>query len=303
MPISELQAGQPAMISTIAQRRAPSPATTLKSRILIALLFSTAFVAGSFIWQGHDGFNMGDEGFLWYGVQRVLAGEVPLLDFMSYDPGRYYWSAALMRLMHDDGIMAMRGAAAVFQLLGLFVGLLLLLRPKSRFDVPLLTLAAITLTVWMYNWFKVYDLSLCLILIGILTFLVQQPSNRRFFLTGVTIGLVAVFGRNHGVYGVAGLLGVVVYLTCRQRSLKGLISGLACFVCGVVLGYLPILIMIVAVPGFAAAFWESIRFVTERGATNLTLPVPWPWLVLVGRGGRPSYCSDCSSSQCLRSGF
>jgi hypothetical protein len=279
LAISELQASKPAMMST--QR--PAPATTLTSRVLIALLFSTAFVAGSFVWQGRDGFNMGDEGFLWYGVQRVLAGEVPILDFMSYDPGRYYWSAALMHLMHDDGIMAMRGAAAVFQLLGLFVGLLLLLRPKSRLDVPLFTLAAITLTVWMYNWFKVYDSSLCLVLIGILTFLVQEPSYKRFFFTGVTIGLVAVFGRNHGVYGVAGVLGVVIYLACRQRSLRGLISGLACFACGIVLGYLPILFMLVAVPGFAAAFWESIRFVTDQGATNLTLPVPWPWLVSVRR--------------------
>jgi hypothetical protein len=275
------------MISTIAQTRAPSAETSLKSRVLIALMFSTIFVAGSFIWQGRDGFNMGDEGFLWYGVQRVLAGEVPLLDFMSYDPGRYYWSAAVMRLMHDNGIMAMRGAAAVFQLLGVFVGLLLLVRPKSRLDVPLLTLAAITLTVWMYNWFKVYDSALCLILIGILTFLVEQPSNRRFFLAGLTVGLVAVFGRNHGIYGVAGVLGVVIYFACRHRSLEGLISGLFCFGCGVFIGYLPILIMIVAVPGFAAAFWESIRFITERGATNLTLPVPWPWLVLVGRV-RPS---------------
>ncbi len=239
-------------------------------------------MAGSFIWQGHDGFNMGDEGFLWYGVQRVQAGEVPLLDFMSYDPGRYYWSAAVMRLMHDDGIMAMRGAAAVFQLLGLFVGLLLLLlRPKSRFDVPLLTLAAITLTAWMFTWYKVYDTSLAIMLVGILTFVVQKPSRRRFFFAGIGIGLLAAFGRNHGVYGVTGLLGVIIYLACKQRNVRGLTSALAVCAGGVALGYLPILVMLIAVPGFAAAFWASIRFLFENGATNLPLPVPWPWTVRV----------------------
>jgi uncharacterized membrane protein YjdF len=45
-------------------------------------------------------------------------------------------------------------------------------------------------------------------------------------------------------------------------------------------GYLPILVLVPAVPEFAAAVWDSIRAVFERG-TNLPLPVPWPWLVPV----------------------
>ncbi len=251
------------------------------SQILLALVLSGALVVGSFVWQGAYGFNIGDEGFLWYGVQRVQAGEVPILDFASYDPGRYYWSAALMSLLRSDGILALRIAGAVFQFLGLVVGLLLLSRKQSSFDITWFALAAITLLAWMFTWYKVYDTSASIILIGALTYLTQEPSHRRFFLTGVCVGLVAVFGRNHGVYGVAGVLGVVIYLACRQRSARGLILGLAYCACGVVVGYLPILFMLVAVPGFTTAFWESIRAIFDRAATNLPLPVPWSWLVPV----------------------
>ena len=270
---------EPRVIPAETQPQAASSNST--PQILLALVFSATLVVGSFVWQGAYGFNMGDEGFLWYGVQRVQVGEIPLLDFVSYDPGRYYWSAALMALFQSDGIIALRIAGAVFQFLGLFVGLLLLVRQRPKIGIAVFALIAITLVAWMFNWYKYYDTSISIILIGVLAFLVQRPTQGRFFLTGVSVGLAAVFGRNHGLYGLAGVLGVFIYLVCLQRSAKGLISGLAWCACGVVVGYLPILVMLVAVPGFATAFWESIRAILDRGASSLPVPVPWPWLVPV----------------------
>ena len=53
---------------------------------------------------------------------------------------------------------------------------------------------------------------------------------------------------------------------------------------GVVVGYLPVLLFIAIVPGFALAFWESIRVLLfEIKVTNLPLPVPWPWLLPFGQ--------------------
>jgi hypothetical protein len=260
---------------------AQSPAAGSALGIAAAFLSATALVLGSFVWQGRYGFNIADEGFFWYGVQRVQAGEAPLVDFMSYDPGRYYWSAALMGLLRQDGLVALRAATAVFQWLGLFAGLALLLRGRSKRDLALFTLAAITLLVWMYPWFKVFDTSASLLLIGGLALLLERPSPRRFFLAGAAIGLAAVFGRNHGLYGLTGLLGVAVYLACLRREVTTIIQGLGCSGCGVVVGYLPVLIMLAVVPGFPAALWESIRAIIDRAATNLPLPVPWPWRVAV----------------------
>jgi hypothetical protein len=35
-------------------------------------------VTGLFLWQGWQGFDLSDEGFLWYGAQRVKTTNLPL---------------------------------------------------------------------------------------------------------------------------------------------------------------------------------------------------------------------------------
>ena len=106
----------------------------MKSKILVALLlFLTAFlVTIFFMWQGHLGFSLWDEGYLWYGAQRVLQGEIPIRDFQSYEPGRYYWAATFMYLFGDNGIMALRVSVAIFQAIGVFVGLFLICSSAKR---------------------------------------------------------------------------------------------------------------------------------------------------------------------------
>ncbi len=244
------------------------------------LIFATFFVFMLFTWQGNKTFNLWDEGFLWYGAQRVMQGEVPIRDFMSYDPGRYYWSAAFMSLWGNNGIMALRGALAVFQIVGLFTGLLLIASAAKKQNLFYLLLAAITLVAWMFPQFRLFDISLSILLIGVLTFLVQNPSIRRYFFTGLCVGLVAVFGRNHGVYGIVGSIGVIVWLNIKPAQGPGLIKGFMLWSAGVTAGFMPVLFMILLIPGFAVAFWESIYFLLFGiKATNLSLPVPWPWRV------------------------
>jgi len=243
-------------------------------------VFAAFVVFMLFRWQGNITFSLWDEGYLWYGAQRVMLGEVPVRDFMSYEPGRYYWSAALMSLWGDNGIMALRGAIAIFQVIGLFVGLLLIARAAKKQNLFYLLLAAITLVAWMFPNFRLFDISLSIFSIGLLTFLVQNPTTRGYFFAGLGVGLLAVFGRNHGVYGIAGSIGVMVWLNIKREGGPGLIKGFMLWSAGVTAGYMPILLMVLLVPGFALAFWESIYFlIFEVKTTTIHLPVPWPWRV------------------------
>ncbi|SFO03728.1 hypothetical protein SAMN05216386_2440 [Nitrosospira briensis] len=260
------------------------PVTLQIFSILPTLALASSIVFALFLWQGHKGFNLWDEGYLWYGVQRVMLGEVPIRDFTSYDPGRYYWSSALMSLKGDNGIMALRGAVAVFQAIGLFAGLLLIARSTTQrfknWSSVYLLLSAVTLTVWMFPRHKLFDISLSILLIGALAFLIQNPARLRYFICGMCVGLAAVFGRNHGVYGVVGSVGVMAWLAInpgRRAGAPRFIEGTGLWVAGVAVGFTPVLLMIGLVPDFAGNFWASIRFLFEVKATNLPLPIPWPW--------------------------
>jgi hypothetical protein len=244
-----------------------------------AIMLAAGIVVVLFLWQGKIGFNIGDEGFLWYGAQRVMRGEVPLRDFMAYDPGRYYWSAAVMKAWGSDGIMPLRAAVAIFQAFGLAVGLFLIGRSEKNRSILYSVISALILVAWMYPLYKSFDIAVSIMMIGALTFLIEKPSISRYFIAGICLGVVAVFGRNHGLYGAAGSLGVIGWLRINRTEGPTLAKGFFVWVAGVVVGFSPILLMALLVPGFAASFVESIRFLFEYKSTNLPLPIPWPWRV------------------------
>lgn len=239
-----------------------------------------------FLWEGHKDFSLADEGYLWYGVQRVMIGEVPIRDFMAYDPGRYYYASAIMSVMNDNGIMALRFAVSFFSVFGLFVALLLIDRAQKPSNCLYIILSTITLAVWMLPRHKLFDISLSIFTIGVLAFLIQKPTRRNYFIAGLCVGLVAVFGRNHGVYGVVGSVGAIFWLNTviedgatKEGVIHRSIEALLIWTSGVVIGFTPIFLMLMFVPDFSAAFFESVRLQFYAGVTNFTLPVPWPWQV------------------------
>jgi hypothetical protein len=255
-----------------------------KFGLLIVLAIAVLACALVFALEAHLGFSLWDEGYLWYGVQHVLQGEVPIRDFMSYDPGRYEWTAALLRLFNVQGIVAIRAATAAFSAIGVLCAVWVVWREAERgivTQIGLSVLAMFLIVSWMVPWWKQYDDAISIILTVSLAQVLKKASARHFFAYGMIVGVAAIFGRNHGVYGViACALAVMLLLVARQKP--GWLICIGMWISGVVIGFSPILIGCAIDHRFAAMFWDSVRFLLEYKGTNLPLPIPWPWHAAAG---------------------
>jgi hypothetical protein len=120
----------------------------------LVLGLSATFAGTLYFLFGDLHLDLADEGFLWYGVLRARLGEVPLRDFQSYDPGRYYWGAA-WSLVFGQGILGLRASLAVVQGLGLLFGLLVCRRLTG--NVVSLTACAAILALWMFPRHKLFE--------------------------------------------------------------------------------------------------------------------------------------------------
>ncbi|RUL64279.1 hypothetical protein EKH79_09550 [Dyella dinghuensis] len=250
------------------------------TRVAVIVVIALVGCAIASLLESHVGFSLSDEGYLWYGVQRTALGEVPLRDFLSYDPARYYWAAAFVRIFGNIGIVAVRAATVAFFAVGIVVAVCLVwecvaTRVPLRWFVSLLIVLLCLL--WGVPWWKQYDEAMSIILVASLSYVLAQPNTRRFFMHGVVVGVAAMIGRNHGVYGVLASIIAFPFLAVASNR-PAWHRCIPAWVAGVLTGFSPILLALLCDRHFALMFWDSIHYMLfEYKGTNLPLPIPWPW--------------------------
>lgn len=242
------------------------------SYVLWLLLLTISLSFGWFFVDGSVGINLADEGFLWYGTQALKAGLVPFRDFQSYDPGRYVWTATWSYLL-GDGVVALRAACVIFQCFGVLAGLLAARRVSK--DWKFLLLVALVLVLWMHPRYKVFEQSISLAGIYAAVLLIERPSLRRHFSTGVFVGMMAFMGRNHGLY-LSCSFSITLMLLAWSRRWENFWKPILIWGTGVFVGYLPQLFLFAYVPGYFDAYIAQLRYDLTFG-TNIACPIPWPW--------------------------
>ncbi|MDP9122078.1 MAG: hypothetical protein M3O15_12060, partial [Acidobacteriota bacterium] len=246
----------------------------------------------------HLDYSPDEEGFQWYGALAVARGEVPLRDFYSYDPGRYYWGALWVPLL-GGGLLTLRLGTAVFGAAGLFCGLAAARRvTPSRW---LLALLGALLLLWMLPRNKLFEPAVAMAAVWAAVALIERPSLSRHFACGALTGFGAWMGKNHGAYLFAAFLPLILFIHLRleppdEGGALRLGRKLAAWGGGMAAGAAPLLLMLAAVSGFWRSYVDSILFFLEQGRTNFPLPIPWPWRIRWG--GPPLYEAQALALGC-----
>lgn len=239
----------------------------------LTLLLAVVAAYVSYKLRRNDSIGM-DEGYLWYGVLRISQGRIPIVDFRAYEPGRYYWCAAWMRLLGNSPA-ALRGSVHLYFLLGLFATITgFYLAGISWFASVIATLLLVS---WAFPAHKLFELAnlMFAFLSGII--LILHPGISTWFLSGAIIGVIGFFGLNYGLYATATIVSLMALSLLKSPGLDVVPLTVAA-ACGIFAGSLPLILMMVVVRGFARATIDRrVLAILSRGSTNLSLPIPWPW--------------------------
>jgi hypothetical protein len=243
------------------------------SEFLEATLLSVLIVFILFFAQWRYGFNWGDEGWLWYISQQTALGHVPIRDVFSYDPGRYYWSAAVFTLLRRSGFFEQLVANYLFGAIGLAASYIALSRAGMSRNCRIAVLGLLGVVLG-FPRHKIFEQVLSLISAAGITLILARPERlKRWFAYGLATGLAAFFGRNSGLYFALSAVLVLVFLRILGTR-KAAVRALAALAAGIIAGYSPVLIMIAGFRGFASAFYQSV-LLTPNWSWGLRIPFPW----------------------------
>ncbi len=241
--------------------------------LFAAALCAAICAAAWFFVQAGTGINLADEGYLWYGVLRTVAGEMPLRDFQAYEPGRYYILAGLSAFF-GQGLLGLRAGLAFFAFVGVFFALLAFARTRPPFFA--FVLFGLVCAAWIYPRHKAVDWAVAAAAVYFAARLMERPGVRASLVAGVFTGIAGLMGANHLLYGFIAFPLALVLLRAKGLT-QQLLRPLVWWFAGVILGYGPGLFAFAFVPGAFDSVADAVAGLFRQGGTNLSLPVPWFW--------------------------
>lgn len=196
------------------------------------------------------GVLLGDEGFLAYGAERVLQGEVPHRDFFTLHPAASFYTVAAIFEVFGTSLDTLRTAGlilSIFISLGVYFVALRVVKPIPA-AIAAIAAAILGMPSFLYIPFAVWQA----MAVGLAAVLLRL--DKRPFAAGVVAALAILLRHDQGVYLAVALL----TLPERKRFLAG-IAVIAAPAAAVVLAVRPMFEQLVLFP-FHYAKTSSLPF-------------------------------------------
>ncbi len=142
------------------------------------------------------GISLGDEGFLVYGAERILKGQLPMSDFLSYPPGSYFLLALLFKIFSVH-LLVSRLMEMAFLLIN---GLMLFYIGKRLMPKIWALLPAFTFVLLPGPWHKVFFIFALLLPLAALFRFLEKMTTVRMLVVGGAIGIALLFKLESAFY-------------------------------------------------------------------------------------------------------
>jgi hypothetical protein len=222
------------------------------------------------------GIDVGDEGFLAYGAERVLAGQLPNRDFVSLQPPFSFYTTALFFKIFGISLGSLR-------ILGLSIYLLIITMVymvSLRFVRPILALTAGVLAAVMSMSF--FNFTPFAALHGILASLVTlllvlkftETSRRRWaFLAGITTALIVLSRHDQGFYFIIAVLIYALLIKFYHKDIRpGKMLGF--WISGILAVMIPLLTYWLVCGALPYMFRQLVIFPLYNYSRTSSLPFP-----------------------------
>jgi hypothetical protein len=222
------------------------------------------------------GIDVGDEGFLAYGAERVLDGQLPNRDFVSLQPPFSFYTTAFFFRIFGISLVSLR-------ILGLSIYLLIITMVyivSLRFVRPILALTAGVLTAVMsmsfFNFtpFAVWHGVLASLVTLLLVLKFTETNRRRWaFLAGITTAIIILSRHDQGFYFI---IAVLIYALLIKFYLKSISPGrLLCFwILGVLAVMIPLLTYWLFYGALPDMYRQLVVFPLYNYSRTSSLPYP-----------------------------
>ncbi len=226
------------------------------------------------------GFDPGDEGFLAYGAERVMQGQIPNRDFASFQPPLAFYTVAAVFKIFGTSLVSLRTLGLIIYVLIPILIYLISLKLTNYLVAFAVAIPSAIIGMPFFNFapFAVWHgILTSLITVLLIITAVQRQQYRWAFLAGLTTALTLLSRHDQGFYLFISIFiyACAIKFANRNTSQKLLVGRIVgAWISGITVLILPLCFYWLINGVIPYMFKQMVVFLLTKYAETSSLPMP-----------------------------